>query len=240
MKIAIPLEKIQKIFPSKPPFLNLTQKVSQEVPYFSLFLEILEHAVGMNSAFLLPNKDTKEIDFYFQTEENGGFISGIEYNLTNNDNLPSRYFAIVIGEISLQDIGIDKTHIMPHFILAGTIDRLDDVEVIYLDTFLCRTPQNEFGSKTVLNSYSRADEVQIYKALCFAEDCFKRILAGLPIDISVSQSWLKSSDQELDHRINLITSRTENEWLREIENLRKQSLLADASLFKMIAPSGMQ
>ena len=65
-------------------------------------------------------------------------------------------------------------------------------------------------------------------------------MAGLSLDISVSQNWFEGGYERLDSRIEFITSRTEEQFIEEIERLRKQSLQADAALFIMSAPSGMQ
>jgi hypothetical protein len=240
MRIGIPFEKFQRIFPLKSPFLNPTENVSKEDPTYSVLLQTLEQVVADDSGFMTPNQDTEKIDLYFQAAENGSYISCIEYFQKRNDASPIRCFAIIIGEICMHTVNEEQMHIVPHFLLTGVVDTAKEVEVIIPNTLACRVLHGEFDNKPVMIECSTTNEAEISEALCYAEDCFKRILAGLSLDISVSQNWFEGSDEELDSRIEFITSRTEKQFRQKIESLRKQSLKADAALFIMSAPSGMQ
>lgn len=240
MRIGIPFEKFQKIFPLKSPFFNPTENVSKEDPKFSTSLQILEQLVTNDSGFMLPNQDTKKMDLFFQAEDGGGFISCIEYLQNRNDGSPIKYFAIVIGEVCMQTVTNSETHIMPHFLLTGTVDTVKGQDVIIPNDLACRVLHGELDNKPVLIECSVSNEGEVSEALCYAEDCFKRILAGLSLDISVSQNWFESEDEDLDRRIEVITSRTEKQFLEEIEKLRRTSLHRDILSFSMPAPSGLQ
>ena len=240
MRIGIPWAKFQKIFPLKPPFFNPTENISKEDPSFLVLLQTLEQVVADDSGFVTPNQDTDRIDLYFQAEGNGGYISCVEYLQKRNDGSPIKCFAIVIGEICMHTVNRESMHIIPHFLLTGVVDTVKEAEVIIPNTLACRVLHGEFDNKPVMIECSTANEGEVSEALCYAEDCFKRILAGLPLDVSVSQNWFEGGDEELDHRIGLITSRTEKEFLEEIENLRRQSLNYSVLSFGMPAPTGLQ
>ena len=239
MAIALKWEGFQRILPFRSEFFTSTKNTPLSDATLNFITQYLAQSLPDDVGFKIPDEKSSNINLHFQAEECGGMMTCLEYERKDNDGLSHTYISVVVGEICMQTAATDKISIVPHYVLAGEKKLVESEETLLIEVLACRALQPG-RDKPVMVECDPHNEGDLSEALCYADDCFRRISSGLPLDIMAAQAWFDTSDEDLNNRMQFLISRSEKQLAKEISQLQKQASIDSVAKFQMPAPTAFQ
>lgn len=244
MSTAISWKKFQSIFPiQSPEFFNPTLDAALSDSTVYLLTTYLDEIKVEEDCFATPDEQSTDINLYFQAEETGGFIACLEYTNPSENGKNLDYVAIVVGELPPIFTKDSQVSIVPHYLLVGEKRTVNNEVFFVPDTLAYKMLDAENNNEPILIDADINEGSQLSEGLCYAADCFSRILAGLPLDTNSTQKWCDANqvdDQTLENRINHITTRSEHDLLMEVKRLKKAWVKEAVTQFHMPASLVLQ
>lgn len=240
MRIGIPWNQFLNVFPIHSEFFNPSHDIDLSDPTLQVLIQVLDQGLSPDSEFKAPDEQSSNINLYFQAEEKGNMIACLEYDHVGQNGDVRTNVAVVVGEICMASISKEQFLIIPHFHLTGQKKTIEAVPVMISEAMLCRVIDAECGNTPRMLELDVSEPGIVTEGLCYADECFRRILADLHLDVVSAQQWIEADDKTLEARRDKIISRTPQQLLTEVQLTAKKSQVDSVTQFQMPAPTGYQ
>jgi hypothetical protein len=239
MKKAIQWNTFLKVFPLHSDLFVPTVNAPLSDATVQMMKAYMDQTASEEDTFGIVNSQSTNINMFFNAEEGGCFVSCIEYQHHTADAPTKTCVALLIGQAHFSRKKNGGLSLTPYFILTGEHTEYNGADVLIPSTIGCRVNYPN-KPESVMIVCDTKEETEISAALCYADDCIKRILAELPLDISAAQTWFENDVDTFEERIEHITTRTIDDIKREIKALKHMSQIQSVTQFHMRAPAGLQ
>lgn len=175
-----------------PDFFSHAEQVDISAGSIQVAHNLLKMAGSPFADHLAEKAPTQNITLRFGAEPEGSFIMFIDYIYPKSQGGDHRSL-MIIGRNKQDGKETDLTQVAPHFIMTGYNTHADEGndDIFIPQEMVCRM---RFDGEENDCLVSASNDERILAAVCYADEAFRAIAAGEPIDMEANQDWLADDD----------------------------------------------